>query len=203
MLPLYLIKAGIVFIGAVTLIAVGPWFVRWLRRQRAPIVTEPSGWFQWAPHLLMILHTAAVLLLLVDIDPLPFLHAYQHLANNQVPALAGPVGVVFFLIGNVVRVWGLYAQGNVMEKDVRIRENQPLITSGPYAVSRHPIYTGNLMAELGLGLAFAYWPLIVFTLLLSLPAWHYRTMREETMLVEHFGEDYRAYQTRVGRFLPW
>ena len=203
MLPLYLIKASIVFLGVATLVAIGPWFVRWLRRRRGPILHEPSGWFQRGPHLLMVLHSIAVVLLLIDIDPLPFLHAGEHLENNRVPALAGPVGVIFFLIGNVVRVWGLYAQGNVMEKDVRIRANQPLITSGPYAVSRHPIYTGNLMAELGLGLAFAYWPLIVFTLLISLPAWYYRTMREEAMMVEHFGDRYRQYQTKVGRFLPW
>ena len=63
------------------------------------------------------------------------------------------------------------------------------------------MYTGILMAGLSLGLALGTWLVpaaagLMFTLLAL------RTKTEETYLIERFGDQYRDYMARVGRFLP-
>jgi protein-S-isoprenylcysteine O-methyltransferase Ste14 len=203
MIPETLTKIAIVIIGALTLVALAPWFLRWLRRGRSPVITEPRGWFQRVPHILMLIHSVAVVLLLLGIDPLPFLLTRDFLPPDRLPAVLSVSGLLLFAIGNYIRLWGVVAQGNLLETELRVLAGQPLITSGPYRWARHPIYTGNLLAELGLGLALVYWPLIVFTLGISVPVWNYRARREEEMLETYFGDAYRAYKSRVGRFFTW
>lgn len=202
MLPLFWIKVAVLVIVTGTLVSLGPWFGRWVRRKPKPILAEATGCLHHAPHVLMVLHSAGVMLLLLGIDPLPWVGAFGDLAAGHVSAPTAAAGVMLFLIGSVIRVWGLYAQGETLEKNLMIREDHPLVLHGPYTFARHPIYTGNLMAELGLGLSIAYWPLIAFTLLLSVPAWSIRARREEAMLLAHFGERYREYMEKVGRFWP-
>lgn len=203
MIDLFWIRLPIVLVAMATAVALGPWFVRWLRHARPPILVEFSGWILHLPHLLMAVHSVVVVFLIFGIEPLSILPGSDHIADNETTALAGPVGVMLFLLGNIIRVWAMLAQGAGLEKDLRVREDNPLITDGPYTFARHPIYTGNLMAELGLGLAFAYWPLLALTILFSAPAWYYRAKREEAMLLVHYGERYREYMARVRMFLPW
>ncbi len=57
------------------------------------------------------------------------------------------------------------------------------------------------MLGLSLGLALGTWLLpVAATLLFTL--WALRTQTEERYLIERFGDQYRAYMTRVGRFFP-
>lgn len=203
MIPELITKIAIVLISFLTLAALSPWFLRWLRRDRSPAVAEPRGWFQRVPHLLVLIHSAAVVLLLLGVDPLPFLLTRDFLPPDRLPAVLSISGLFFFAAGNYIRVRGVLAQGMLMETELRVLAGHSLITSGPYRWARHPIYTGNLLAEFGLGLALVYWPLIVFTLAISFPVWNYRARREEEMLEAHFGDAYRAYKARVGRFFTW
>jgi protein-S-isoprenylcysteine O-methyltransferase Ste14 len=76
-----------------------------------------------------------------------------------------------------------------------------LVTSGPYAVSRNPIYLGQVIFLIGLGLTFRSG----FGGLLTLGTglwFHGRVRRDERRLVGLFGEPYRAYTTKVKRWLP-
>lgn len=203
MIDLVWIRLAILMIAVATVAALGPWLVRWLRRERPPVTVELSDWRLHLPHVLLAIHLSVVIFLMLGIDPLPFLPGSDHIADGETTALAGPVGVMLFLLGNIIRVWAMLVHGSRLEKDLRIRESNPLIITGPYTFARHPIYTGNLMAELGLGLAFAYWPLIALTILFSAPSWYYRTKREEAMLLAHYGDRYREYMSRVRMFLPW
>jgi protein-S-isoprenylcysteine O-methyltransferase Ste14 len=78
---------------------------------------------------------------------------------------------------------------------------EQLVTSGPYALSRNPMYVGWALAHLGIGLATGSgWTLA------TLPAaglWIHRdVVREEHRLHESFGDEYERYSERVGRYLP-
>jgi protein-S-isoprenylcysteine O-methyltransferase Ste14 len=81
------------------------------------------------------------------------------------------------------------------------RANATLVTSGPYRWIRHPMYTTVLILVtattlLTASLAVAFGGAAMFALLAA------RSRVEERRLVEKFGDDYRAYQRRTGRFLP-
>ena len=76
-----------------------------------------------------------------------------------------------------------------------------LVVKGPYRYVRNPMYTGILMIGFSLGLALGTWLLPASaTLVFSILA--VRTRTEETYLIARFGDQYRAYMSRVGRFFP-
>ena len=79
-------------------------------------------------------------------------------------------------------------------------ERGPLITSGPYAYTRHPIYLGAWLVAVGLGLLFGF-PLIASVFLLF---WLNLVIYfEEKELCEIYGREYEEYRRRVPRFIPW
>lgn len=81
------------------------------------------------------------------------------------------------------------------------RERETLVTSGPYRYVRNPIYSGCFVFIVALGLVAANW-------LLLLPAFVFIAMiygqipREELMLIDRFGEEYREYMNRTPRIIP-
>jgi protein-S-isoprenylcysteine O-methyltransferase Ste14 len=81
------------------------------------------------------------------------------------------------------------------------RKEHTLVTTGPYRWIRHPFYTSAALAILGNSLAAANWFIfsagsLVFVLMAI------RVRKEEENLIARFGDDYRNYMQRTGRFLP-
>jgi protein-S-isoprenylcysteine O-methyltransferase Ste14 len=81
-----------------------------------------------------------------------------------------------------------------------VAEARNLITSGPYAVVRHPLYLGEEIAIVGMALQFIS-PLTGLLLLLQIACQIYRMGREEEVLTEAF-PDYQAYKARTFRVVP-
>ena len=81
------------------------------------------------------------------------------------------------------------------------REQHTLVTRGPYRWIRHPFYDSAALLMMAVSLIAANWFLLLtgglaFVLLVV------RTQTEEEKLLARFGEAYRAYMKRTGRFLP-
>lgn len=132
--------------------------------------------------------------------PIPLLVLMLILAETTLKRFM--VGVAVALAGEAVRIWSVSYAG----KETRTRKvGAPrLVTSGPYAHLRNPIYLGNFLLGLGFCLAtWAWMPWMVgvyiagfflqYSLIISL---------EETRLRELFGEQYEKYVQAVPRFLP-
>lgn len=86
------------------------------------------------------------------------------------------------------------------QRKVTPAKRGPLVTYGPYAYTRHPIYLGVWLISLGLGLLFGF-PLIASILLLF---WLNLVIHfEEKELCEAYGREYEEYKRRVPRFIPW
>lgn len=102
------------------------------------------------------------------------------------------VGIPLALVGMVVR---LYASGY-------ITKNQELATHGPYAVVRHPLYTGNILLVLGFSIAnVSYWALplaLLFFWFYYPPAIEY----EDRKLHGIFGEAWRAWAGQTPALMP-
>ena len=82
-----------------------------------------------------------------------------------------------------------------------IQARQTLITTGPYHWVRHPMYTTFFTISVTVALVTANWMIIIMCLLFSilLPS---IIQTEEQTLLEKFGDEYREYMQRTGRFLP-
>jgi len=76
-----------------------------------------------------------------------------------------------------------------------------LVTTGPYARIRHPLYAGIFGWCVALSLLTANW-IFVAVCALSILGLLWRVPKEEQMMIEAFGDEYKAYMQRTGRFFP-
>ena len=140
----------------------------------------------------------ALLLLWVPSVPLPFLGA------RFLPLATWPfwAGAVLAAGGLLLTVWARHHIGGNWSGIVTIKEGHELITSGPYAIVRHPIYTGLLLAFVGSAMARGEWRGILAVAIALWALW--RKLRlEECWMREQFGEAYQAYCRRVSALLPF
>ncbi len=81
------------------------------------------------------------------------------------------------------------------------RPPDQLVTTGPYAIVRNPMYLGHIIFLFGLALLTKSW---LAWVLAAGTAWWFngRVAGDEKRLRERFGEEYLAYQRNVGRWLP-
>jgi protein-S-isoprenylcysteine O-methyltransferase Ste14 len=100
--------------------------------------------------------------------------------------------------GLAYSVWGL---AYLRRSFSIIPEARRLVTGGPYSLSRHPVYLGEIVAAIGINLATAGWPgalAVVYFISCEL----LRIRWEEGVLARAFPSDYPAYAGRVARYLP-
>ncbi len=135
--------------------------------------------------------------------------AVANLTPRVVPAAAIRPGVAAFSAGTVIllgglvlRGWSFKALGQYFTHVVMVSSDQPVVTSGPYRVLRHPSYTGILLAAIGIGLASANWADLVALTLLVLSALLWRIHIEENALLGTLGDRYRAYASQHKRLVP-
>ncbi len=84
---------------------------------------------------------------------------------------------------------------------LQLTKDHHLITTGPYTRMRHPLYTSMFGWGAALSLLTANW-IFVAVSVLSIVGLIVRIPKEEQMMIEAFGEEYKAYMQRTGRFLP-
>lgn len=109
-------------------------------------------------------------------------------------------GVAATLLGELIRLWGVHHIGAIS----RTRSDRlgPLVTGGPFALVRNPLYVGNIMLWVGFALtARLAWLAPVILALLGVE-YHAIVRWEEHLLDSRVGEAYRTYVERVPRWLP-
>lgn len=118
--------------------------------------------------------------------------------------LTAPVrwsGVALCVLTAALLFWTLRSLGKNLTDTVVTRQAHTLVTRGPYQWVRHPFYGCMFLFLIGTFLMTANW----FVLLTGMTAFAIlasRSRTEEAKLLERFGEPYRAYRSRTGRFLP-
>jgi protein-S-isoprenylcysteine O-methyltransferase Ste14 len=110
-------------------------------------------------------------------------------------------GIALTWPGVALAIWARYSIGQFWSARVALKEGHQLIRSGPYAVVRHPIYTGLFVAAAGTALVVGEWRAVLAVALL-LAAHSRKALREESLLTSEFGEEYRNYRRRTGFLFP-
>ena len=116
------------------------------------------------------------------------------------PILLLTVGAALALAAESLRLWAVHHIGVIS----RTRSDRlgPLISSGPFAIVRNPLYLGNIALWVGFAVsARILWLVPVFVFVLSLE-YHAIVRWEETLLEARRGDEYRAYVARVPRWIP-
>ena len=97
--------------------------------------------------------------------------------------------------------WMFSSLGRNITDTVAIRKEHTLVTHGPYRWVRHPLYSFGFLLFTGFSLLTAN-GFIGLTGVCALTLLALRTPIEEAKLIEQFGDEYRAYMQRTGRFIP-
>jgi protein-S-isoprenylcysteine O-methyltransferase Ste14 len=106
------------------------------------------------------------------------------------------------LAGTAFTIWARITLGRNWSAEVTFKQDHELIESGPYALVRHPIYTGLLM--MALGTAVNYGRAMGFAVFFALcGAIWWKARQEERIMSSHFPEAYPEYKMRVRAIIPF
>ena len=104
--------------------------------------------------------------------------------------------------GLLFSVWARRHLGANWSQAVTLKQDHELITSGPYALVRHPIYTGLLLGFVGSAVALGEWRGLLAVALVFAVLWHKLRLEEKWMRAQ-FGEPYAIYSRRVRALVPY
>jgi protein-S-isoprenylcysteine O-methyltransferase Ste14 len=95
------------------------------------------------------------------------------------------------------------ALGRNWSVTLEVRESHKLVTDGVYGRVRHPMYTAFWLWALAQALLLPNWIAGPAGLVGFGTLFFFRVGREERMMLDAFGDDYRAYMARSARVIPW
>lgn len=132
--------------------------------------------------------------------PVPFLIVMLVFARPTLTSLI--VGFVIAALGEFIRAAGVFFVGSETRVTGSVGASR-LVTSGPFAYTRNPLYVGNILIYTGIGvMSLALFPwLQLVALAWFLFQYTLIVREEERFLREKFGQEYAEYCARVPRFL--
>jgi protein-S-isoprenylcysteine O-methyltransferase Ste14 len=123
------------------------------------------------------------------------------LATFPLPTWVRWLGIVTGFLCSFLMYWTLSSLGKNLTDTVVTRAEATLVTQGPYRWVRHPFYVTTALLMASVTVLAANW-LIGAGSVLVLGLLAVRTPKEERMLIEKFGQQYRDYMSKTGRFIP-
>ena len=112
------------------------------------------------------------------------------------------VGVALCIAGLAFCVWARFTLGRNWSGVVTFKGGHELITEGPYAIERHPIYTGLLTMIVATVIVLGHVAGVIALPLVFWGLW-IKLRFEEKLMLEKFPDEYAAYQQRVRRLIPF
>lgn len=149
------------------------------------------------------LRLGALVLILFVLRISGFSHVWRNawIYTVNTSMLMGLIGLVLCALGVGLAVAGRAYLGRNWGMPMSRKQDPELVTSGPYAVIRHPIYSGLLLAMLGSAIGVSVvWML---PLIFGTAYFIYSARREEKLMTEQFPEQYPAYKRRTKMLVPY
>jgi len=120
-----------------------------------------------------------------------------------------PEGPAFVILGCLIEALGIgfailarFHLGQNWSARITIKDDHKLIHDGPYALVRHPIYTGWLLGLIGSALAYGQWGGLLGCALMFAAYWR-KILIEERYLMDQFGIEYDLYRQKVKALIPY
>ncbi len=133
--------------------------------------------------------------------PIPFLIAMLYFQEATITSLI--LGFIIAIIGEATRFWGVSYAGSETRTTGSVGGSQ-LVISGPFAHVRNPLYVGNMMMYVGIGImSLALFPYLqIAALVFFLIQYKFIIDGEEEYLKKTFKQDYKQYCENVPRLIP-
>lgn len=136
---------------------------------------------------------------------LPFLYVltpWLDFADYHLPTYAGWVGAAVFAFGLFLLYKSHTGLGSNFSPQLEIRKEHTLVKEGVFHYIRHPMYASHLLWAIAQVLLLQNWIVGPFFLISFILVYIQRVPREEQMMLEHYGEEYRNYMSQTGRIIP-
>jgi protein-S-isoprenylcysteine O-methyltransferase Ste14 len=111
------------------------------------------------------------------------------------------VGAAAVVAGAVVNIWGRFLLRANWANQIRIYDDHELVTRGPYALVRHPLYASIILMLIGGSMTNRDWVALLLTMVIFTPAMVYRARQEEAMLEKELS-GYGDYKRKTGMLFP-
>lgn len=141
-----------------------------------------------------------VAIVLLSVPSLPWAFLYRPILKQGLVAFFA--GAAVTLAGVFFAIWAREHLGKNWSRSVTVKQDHELITSGPYALVRHPIYTGILTGFLGSAMAEGQVRSLIAFVLVAAVLW-FKLRLEERWMRDTFGDSYAAYARRVAALVPY
>ena len=150
-----------------------------------------------------------MLLIIPGMQVLPLVYVFSSwldFADYYLPTWAGMTagwsGTAVFAAA-LWLLWRSHADlGQNFSPEIQLREKHSLVTRGVFRYIRHPMYAAHFLWAAAQALLLQNWLAGPVMLVSFFPLYFHRVSREEQMMLEHFGEEYRLYMNRTGRVIP-
>ncbi len=113
------------------------------------------------------------------------------------------IGFFIFLSGSLLIIVARAQIGRFGTADLVVEKDHELITTGVYEFIRNPMYTGTLIAVTGFSFIFRCLIVMVVMLIGYFLIFHFRILKEESILKDNFGKEFTDYMTRTYRLIPF
>jgi protein-S-isoprenylcysteine O-methyltransferase Ste14 len=110
-------------------------------------------------------------------------------------------GAALTVLGCAFAIWARLALGTNWSGRPTVKAGHELVIRGPYALARHPIYTGLLVAAIGTALADLQWRRLLGVAIIA-AAVLVKIRQEESLMMETFPDSYPSYRRRVKALIP-
>ena len=175
-----LLAAHLIFLSAAAL--------RIVRGQRAhERISTGAWWIQYYPPLVWI----------------PFLVAYAQPLPIDLPQAIQLCGLALAVGAALFAAWAMWSLGKSYGIRMDIFAGHRLVTTGPYALVRHPMYLGIVLYHAGATLVLQSPLLLALTALVVVPFTALRIVAEDRVLSETFGAEFAEYRQRVPALVPF
>lgn len=111
------------------------------------------------------------------------------------------IGLALTIAGLGFAVWARFVIGRNWGGMITVQQDHKLMLRGPYAIVRHPIYSGFMLATLGTAIVLGEIGGLVSVALIVI-AWGYKARLEESFMIEQFGAEYEEYRRKVKGLIP-
>ena len=133
--------------------------------------------------------------------PIPFVILMLIFENATVTSLL--IGFAIAILGEMTRLWGVSWAGSETRTTGGVGGTY-LVISGPFAHVRNPLYVGNILMYLGLGImSMSLFPYLqIVAILFFIVQYQFIVKEEEGFIIKKFSDDYQKYLQNVPRFFP-
>lgn len=179
---------------ALLVLSLAVWFVIEIRQafKRRPGATNTDHGSLMA---LRLIAAASILLAALAVK-------FTAVAFPYSPAVMG-ISLVVIWAGISLRWWSFRTLGRYFTFNVMTSHDQPVITTGPYKILRHPSYAALLLILGGIGLGYGNWLSLAAITLVPLAGFIYRIHVEEAALSATLGAAYTSYASSRKRLVPF